>query len=65
MHAIEISKMSVAQRLQVMEELWDSLRIEQEIEPPNWHKEILATRKNKIQDGTTTFKTLEELKRKK
>jgi len=65
MQAIEISKMSVAQRLQIMEDLWDSLRTEQEIDPPNWHQDVLAVRKKNIQNGTTTFTTLEELKSKR
>ncbi|MFK5893003.1 MAG: addiction module protein [Pseudomonadota bacterium] len=57
--------MSVAQKLQIMEDLWDSLRTEQEIDPPNWHEEVLADRTKNIQNGTTTFITLEELKRKR
>jgi len=65
MQAIEISKMSVAQRLQIMEDLWDSLRAEKEINPPNWHEEVLASRKKNIKSGKTTFITLDELKRKK
>ena len=64
MQAIEISKMSVAQKLQIMEDLWDSLRVEQEINPPNWHEEVLAARKKNIQSGKTTFITLDELKSK-
>jgi len=65
MLAIEISKMSVTEKLQIMEDLWDSLRTEQEINPPNWHEEVLASRKKNIQNGATTFITLEELKTKK
>ncbi len=64
MQTIEISKMSVAQRLQIMEDLWDSLRAEEEINPPNWHEEVLAARIKKIQSGKTTFITLDTLKRK-
>ena len=48
-----------------MEDLWDSLRVEDEINPPNWHEEVLIARKKKINDGTTTFITLEELKSKR
>ena len=65
MQAIEISKMSVTQRLQIMEDLWDSLRTGQEIDPPNWHEEVLAARTKNIQNGRTTFTSLQELKRKK
>lgn len=55
--------MSIVERIQTMEDLWDSLRSEsEEINSPKWHEEILVARKNKIKNGETKFITLDELK---
>ncbi len=61
----EISKMSVIERLQTMEALWDSLTHEStEIESPAWHGDILSERKEKIKNGSASFISLDELKAK-
>lgn len=61
----EISKMSVPERLQIMEVLWDSLNREPTgIKSPKWHEEMLSDRKQKIAAGNATFISLEELKSK-
>ena len=61
----EISKMSVLERLQTMEALWDSLTREPTgIKPPKWHEDILSERKEKIESGNADFISLEELKSK-
>ena len=63
MNSAEISKMSVLERLQTMEALWDSLRDKtEEIKSPGWHQDILRNRKEKIEAGHTKFLSLEELK---
>jgi len=63
MNSIEIKKMSVIERLQAMEAIWDSLLYEEsEIESPEWHKDILEERKRKIEDGKAEFISLKELK---
>jgi len=63
MTTVEISKMSVQERLQTMEVLWDSLTHEStEIKSPGWHEEILRERKEKIKNGTAKFISLDELK---
>ncbi|MBT3879693.1 MAG: addiction module protein [Candidatus Scalindua sp.] len=59
----EIKKMSIIERLQAMEELWDSLcHEENEIESPGWHKDILESRRKKIKEGEAEFVSLEDLK---
>lgn len=59
----EIKKMSIIERLQAMEELWDSLcHEENEIESPSWHKDILESRRKKIKEGEAEFVSLEDLK---
>jgi len=63
MNSIEIKKMSVIERLQAMEAIWDSLLYEEsEIESPEWHKDILEERKRKIEDGKAEFIALKKLK---
>ena len=59
----EINKMNIAEKLQTMEHLWNSLiSDESEIESPAWHKDVLAKRKKKIESGKAKFQTLNELK---
>lgn len=63
MDTIEIKKMSVVERLQAMEALWDSLLNEEsEIESPEWHRDIIEERKRKIENGKAEFISLKELK---
>mgnify|MGYP006387207911 FL=1 len=54
--------MSTIERLQAMEALWDSLCNEEEIEFPEWHKDILQERKWKIEKGGAEHISLEDLK---
>jgi len=59
----EISEMSVLERLETMEALWDSLTREPAgIKPPKWHEGVLSDRKEKIESGNADFISLEELK---
>jgi hypothetical protein len=53
----------MAERLQAMEQLWDSLR-RGEAEPasPEWHEEVLTDRKARVVRGETGFLTMEQLK---
>ena len=63
MDTIEIKKMSVVERLQAMEALWDSLLNEEsEIESPEWHRDIIEERKRNIENGKAKFISLKELK---
>lgn len=64
MKTSEIKKMSVTQRLQAMEALWDSFADEDiEIDSPQWHGDILTQRKAKIDAGQAIFLTLDQLKK--
>lgn len=65
MNITEISRMSKLERIQTMEAIWDSLIHETpEIESPEWHRDILAGRKRKIEEGKAEFLSVEELKSK-
>lgn len=59
----QIEKMSVTERLQAMDQLWDSLtRAGDEISSPDWHQEVLADRKARAQRGEAKFLTLAQLR---
>jgi putative addiction module component (TIGR02574 family) len=59
----EVSRLSRAEQLQTMEWLWASLRKEeQDIESPEWHGEVLAARKAKVDSGKAQFLSVEQLK---
>jgi Putative addiction module component len=51
-------------RLQAMECLWVSLSKEQQdIESPEWHGEVLAARKAKVDSGEAQFLNVAQLKK--
>jgi putative addiction module component (TIGR02574 family) len=55
--------MTVAERLQAMEQLWDALcREPEEMSSPAWHAEVLADRKGRAERGEAKFLTLEQLR---
>jgi putative addiction module component (TIGR02574 family) len=59
----QIERMSVVERLQVMEQLWDSLcRDAGEMTSPEWHWDVLADRKTRAQRGEAKFLTLDQLR---
>ncbi len=63
MNTLEIKKLSVFDRLQIMESLWDSFMEENlELDSPEWHENILETRKKRIKNGSAEFISLNELK---
>ena len=65
MNITEISKMSKLERLQTMEALWDSLiRETPEIESPEWHRDILDSRKRKIEEDKAEFISVQALRSK-
>jgi len=59
----QIERMSVTERLQAMDQLWDSLtRNTDEIPSPDWHQDVLANREARAQRGEAKFLTLAELR---
>ncbi len=59
----EVLRLNTADRLQAMERLWASLSKEaRDIESPEWHGEVLAARKAKIDSGEARFLSVAELK---
>jgi len=61
-----IRNMTLQERLQAMEALWDALTYEgAEFDSPFWHQEVLASRSAKLQEGKAHFVSLDELKAEK
>ena len=58
----EIERMSVRERLQTMEQLWDSLCHDAELHSPEWHRDVLAERKARAQRGEAKFLTMDQLR---
>jgi putative addiction module component (TIGR02574 family) len=55
----DILKMTKAERLEAINMIWDTL--DDDIEPPAWHKEVLEERMREIEAGKATYYTLDEL----
>jgi len=54
--ALPLDKMTVADKLALMEILWDDLgRTPQDVLSPAWHGEVLAAREKQLQNGQTGF----------
>lgn len=59
----EIKKLDVKDRIILMNDIWESLESENsQIESPNWHKDIVEERIEKIKSGKANFISLEKLK---
>ncbi|NOY00930.1 MAG: addiction module protein [Verrucomicrobia bacterium] len=64
MIAAEIEDMTAAERLRMMESLWDAICHDAaEPDSPSWHEDVLSERHKKIKSGEAIFLSLEETKR--
>jgi len=53
---LQIDQMTIAEKLRVMEELWDDLRARAEGVPmPQWHNDLLDERERLIETGEAQF----------
>jgi putative addiction module component (TIGR02574 family) len=53
---LQIEGMTVQEKLQAMEALWESLRQnEADIPVPQWHKDILDARERDVKEGRAKF----------
>jgi putative addiction module component (TIGR02574 family) len=59
---LRLSEMTVAEKLALMDALWDDLsRNAEELPTPAWHCEVLVKREEEIANGTARFIPLEEM----
>jgi hypothetical protein len=62
---LPLHEMTIQEKLAAMEALWEDLsRSPETIESPEWHKEILDGRRQRIADGTAQFEDWDTAKAK-
>ena len=60
---LPLNEMSVEEKLQTMEAIWQSLSVDSAaVESPTWHEEELAERERKIVSGEAKFIAWEKAK---
>ncbi|KJV05321.1 addiction module protein [Methylocucumis oryzae] len=59
----EIATMSMSEKIILMEAIWDSLETEiDELQPPDWHQDVLSDRIERLNTGQVKLISLQELK---
>lgn len=59
----QISQMTMVERLQALEQLWDAVcRDDADVPSPAWHSDVLADRQARAGRGEARFLTLDQLK---
>jgi len=60
---VPLSKLTLAQKLDLMEAIWDDLaRQDKTLESPPWHEEVLKDREQALAAGKATISDWEEAK---
>jgi putative addiction module component (TIGR02574 family) len=63
MTTADIADLPVAEKLLLMERLWDALRVQADSSVvPAWHKDVLAERLRRLDTGTEPTSTWAEVK---
>jgi hypothetical protein len=53
---IPLDKMTTAEKLQAIEEIWTDLqRASEEIPSPGWHADVLTAREERVREGRSQF----------
>ncbi len=61
---LPISKLSFAQKLELMEKLWaDLTRDEKKLKSPDWHEAVLKDREEAYEAGKVTVSDWEQVKK--
>lgn len=60
--ALPLSEMSIEEKLQAMEALWEDLSRNAALESPAWHEEVLRDRDRQIESGEASFMDWEQAK---
>lgn len=61
---VPLNQMSFAEKLQLMEALWDDLsRTPTELESPEWHKDVLEECRRRAESGEEAFADWEAAKK--
>ena len=60
---LPLSKLTLAQKLDLMEAIWDDLaKHEESLESPDWHEEVLKERERALAGGKAIVSDWEEAK---
>lgn len=60
---LSLSELTLAQKLDLMEAIWDSLtKHDETLESPHWHEQILKDREETVAAGKATVSDWEEAK---
>lgn len=58
-----IDTLSVSEKVRLLESVWDSLCSKSgDVRSPEWHREVLETRKRRLEDGRATVVSWHEAK---
>ena len=57
-----IKQMSVSERLQTIEILWNSLRSDDSVDSCEWHGDVLRARRAKVEAGEGVFLSISQLR---
>ena len=60
--SITLNNLSTAEKIELMEKLWDDLSSSPDYAPPKWHGDELARRKNAVKEGKVTYTDWEKAK---
>ncbi len=61
---IPLDKMTVAEKLRALEEIWNDLqKTAEEIPSPAWHEDVLKARAERVREGSSRFGDWTEAKR--
>jgi len=61
--SIPLNKMTIAEKLRVIEEIWADLeRGAEGLPSPAWHADVLHAREQRVKDGQSHFSDWEEAK---
>jgi putative addiction module component (TIGR02574 family) len=61
----DIRKMSIPQRMEAIDRLWESIIDSgEDIPSPAWHEDILRERAARVKSGKAKFYTLEQVRKK-
>jgi len=60
---IPLDNLSVSEKVRLLERVWDSLCSKSgDVRSPDWHREVLETRKRRLEEGRATVSPWSEAK---
>jgi hypothetical protein len=61
--SLPLKRMTLAQKMEVIESVWDSVRRDEDrLESPAWHADVLAERRRLVEIGKAKFSPWKEAK---